>query len=332
MAKKMPYIIIAGSIDRPETRSIGTLEKGTGQSIINGEVAQILNARQNVGIPNYTEAWGVRLDKDGQIPEVPLPVRDPKYTGQIKEMKWGTPGGYIIECRYLKGYNTIDLQYQNLVLNAGEKFKEDTEAAGDVAYLNFQSGDNFYDPETQPYLVQMLRVHMWNESSTARNPESRTFFLREKDFEEESMKSEIQFDSKREALNIVADAASDNTNEQLLNLLNVVGSISPETPKEMNTYRYLQTLADAQPEPFLRTVKEYKRTLSDAFEYMKSEKKIDLSKEDTIVFWEDKDKSTFEGMKGKKGSQVQHVLENFLEPKVWTLSYQIIQIVNNLKK
>jgi hypothetical protein len=287
-----------------------------------------------IGIPNYTEAWGVRLDKDGNIPETPLPVRDPRYTGQIKEMKWGTAGGYIIECRYLKGYNTIDLQYQNLVLNAGEKFKEDTEAAGDVAYLNFQSGDNFYDPETQPYLVQMLRVHLWNESSEARNPESRTFFLREKDFEEESMKSEIQFDSKREALNIVADAAMDNTNEQLLNLLQVVSAISPQTPKEMNTYRYLQALADTQPEPFVRTVKEYKRKLSDAFEYMKSDKKIDFTVDGKIIIWEEeKKKQTFDEIKGKKeDAKMEYVLDNFLSPKVWTLSFQIIQIVNNLKK
>jgi len=332
MAKKEPYILVAGTFDRPEVRTIGTLEKGSGQTIVNGETAKILNTRASVAVPNYAEAWGVRLDKDGTIPETPLSIKDPRYTGQIKEMKWGTPGGSIIECRYLRGYNTIDLQYQNLVLNAGEKYKEDTEAAAEVAFLFFQSGDNFYDPETEPYLCQMLRVHTWNESSVCRSPELRTYLLREKDFEEEMMKSEVQFDSKREALNIVADAAMDNTGESLLNLLTVVGSISPETPKEMNTYRYLQALADAKPEPFLSVVKEYKKVVSNAFEFMKSDKKIDLSVPGTIVFWESKEKTIVDGIKGKKDKMIQWVLDNFLDAKAWTISFQIKQIAENLKK
>lgn len=331
MPRKEYYTIVAGSQDRPETIDMQFLEKGSGQTRTEGEVFKVLNKRSSVAIPNYTKAWGIRLDKEGNIPETPLQVKDPAYRGQIKELKWGAAGGTVIECRYLKGYTTIDLQYQNLVMNANANFQEDTEAAAEVAYLFFQSGDNFFDPESDPYLVQMLRVHKWNETSEYRDPEGGKFLLWEKNFEEEAMRSEASIDSKREALNIIADAATDNSGDKLKNLLQVVKMISNEEPKEIDIYRYLQMLADSKGGLFVNEVKKYKAELSDNFERLKSEKLIDLNADGIIAIGEGNAKIINTDIPGKKDKMVQWVLDNILDPKAWSIAQQVKKIIEKLK-
>lgn len=329
MAK--PYGIVAGNPDRPETIMRGNLEKGMGQIQIAGTPIEVLNARGVVGVPNYTEAWAVRLDRKGEIPAEPINVRDAGYSGQIKELEWNDPKGCLVVCRYLKGYNSIDQQYQNLVLNAEAKFKDNPEAEAEVTYLTFQNGDNWNDPETDKYLCQMIRVHYLNESSKSRNPEGANFKLRDIDEIAEAAKSEGAISDKFEALKVVNQAAEDNTFIQLDNLLTVISKISEETPKKANLYRYLQTLADKKPTEFLGQIQEHKKSISQIFEKLKSYKAVDFSKKGTIAAGENKKEIIGEGIPGKDEAMVLWVIDNFLTEKAWSIFVQAKQISENLK-
>src|SRR5258705_12266782 len=131
MSNKQSYVIEAGSIERPETVLSGTIEKGTGQTVLAGETTPRLLTRADIGIPNVSQAWGVRLNKEGKVPEEPLDIRSADYKGQIQELKWGDSKGCLIICRFLKGYNSIDMLYQDTVLNAKANINESDPSAAD---------------------------------------------------------------------------------------------------------------------------------------------------------------------------------------------------------
>lgn len=329
---KEQYIIEAGAIERPETVERGEIEKNTGQTVLRGETIKFPLKRADIGIPNYTECWGVRLDKEGKVPETPIDVKSPNYTGQIKEMKWGTTGGYVIICRYLEGYNSIDKQYQDVVLNASANLNEDTEAAANAYFIRLQSGDNVYDPETDKYLCQMIRVHYLNGSSVYRNPKSDSQMYIEVNGDVVETKEDKFYNNKFEAGKIVNEAASDNTMSKLKTLLNVVHEMDTTgiEVKDEGLYRHLSMLADTKPDLFLAKITEYKKNVSNVFEKAKSYNAIDLTKDGVIAAGKDKVELIGTDIPAKKGKMIDWVLLNYLEPRAQEIISKLTTITNKL--
>src|SRR5690606_17199497 len=105
---------------------------------------------------NRAQAWGCRVLEDGKIPPHQIDVKDPRYKGQIKFLPWGDKNGYLIDCRYLKGYNTLDVQYQEIVL--GFKVNENDASAAEVFYLMLKSGYNEFNEVTDKLKTEMLKI------------------------------------------------------------------------------------------------------------------------------------------------------------------------------
>jgi hypothetical protein len=329
MAEKVLYCIVAGFPNRPETIERGVLEKGMGQTNIAGDVIRTLNNRGDCGIPNWTEAWAVRL-VNGKIPESPVTVNDPEYKGQIRELKWGDPNGYVVICRYLKGYNSIDLLYQDLVLNAKDNIREDSESSADAHYIRFQNGDNFFDPETDPYLCQMLRLHYLNKTTRSRSPEAQGFMFLEKEYNQPDVERK-DLNSKSQALNLVNEAAGDNSLKKLKNLHTVVSSIIVGEVKDDFLYPELMKAADENAEGFMRCVMSYKAEVSKTFEKSKSYNVLDLTKDGTIVAGKEKREIIGENIPGKNNGMIDWVFANFLDEKAWEVSFQLKKITEKLK-
>jgi hypothetical protein len=332
MASKESYTIEAGSSSRPETVERGNLEKDMGQSQKQGESVQTLLRRADIGIPNWTEAWGVRLDKNGNIPVEPLDIRNPDYKGQIKELNWGDKAGCMIICRYLKGYNTIDMLYQNIILNAAANIREDDPSSADDFYLRLQSGDNFFDPESDKYLVQMLKVHYMNGSSKSRSPESMKQMFKERLLVQNEQAETKTYNDKFDALKIVNEASTDNSLSKLKNLLLIVRDLYTldEEVKDADLFRVLSMLADTKSELFLSKINEYKKNLSNIFEKAKSYKAIDLTKDGMIVAGTTKQELIGEGIPGKKDGMIDWLMQNYLDQKASDTIFKLKQITDKL--
>lgn len=325
------YIIVAGG-NRPQTVTRGILEKGLGQSVIAGGVTEeSLAKRGDCGVPNRTDAWGARVYEKGVIPDTPVDVRDHKYKGMIEFLPWGDPRGSLIVCRYLRGYQTLDLQYQNLVLNAEANLREDSESAADMNFLRFQTGENVYDDSTDPLLVQMYRIHEFNENSIYRDHSSVTAFMfREKDFSQSETGETKMLDTKFEALKIVKEAAADNSLVKLRNLLLIISPRESERIKDSDLYETLMKEADFDAAEFLRQIEVYKKEISDTVEKAKSFSAIDLTKHGIIAAGVDKKEPIVDGIPAKGEKMVEWLLVNFLDEKSFNTVHRLKQITDNL--
>lgn len=338
MATKNPtYCIESYPYNRPETIERGVLEKGLGQSTLSGATIQVLNKRAEVGVPNWTEAWGVRLNAAGEIPKdkdgnvIRLDIKDTAYKGQIKELKWNDPNGCLIVCRFLSGYNTLDQQYQDVVLGAKDSIREDSEAAADAFYLRLASGDNWYDPESDRYLVQMLRIHYMNETSVFRNPKSQNYMFREKNFDKIDTEQSKTLNAKFESLKIVNESAKDNTLAEIRNLKGILGAILNQDVKDEDLYRYLSMIADTKPAEFLNEINQYKKKVSDIFEKAKSWNILDLTKDGMIAAGETKKELIGSDIPGKKEGMLDWVFENYLNEKAYEIVQRLKTITDKLK-
>lgn len=340
MAKKEQYCIEVRPYNRPETIVRGVLEKNTGQTQLAGDTINVLNKRADVGLPNHTEFWGVRLDADGKVPKdnqgnvLRLDVKDPKYKGQIKELVWNDPEGCLINGRYLKGFNTIDQQYQDVVLNATANLKEDHEASADAHFLRLQSGDNYYDPEANPYLCQMFRVHYMNENSKFRSPDSQSSMFRERDETKVVVAETRKLSSKFEALKIVNEASIDPSLSELKNLYSIMGEIVSETVKDDDLYRYLSMLADTMPDRFMTEMLKRKQAVSSMIEMGKSFKVFDLTRDGVIAAGAPSvlaKEPLLDKVPAKGDKMLDWMYENNLKAGVFEAISKLKKITDNLK-
>lgn len=335
MSNKQQYAIVAGPVKRPETIGKGTLEKGSGQTIIAGEVINVMTTRGSVGIPNETDCWGVRLDKDGKVPKDKIDVKSNEYKGQIKALKWGDEDGQLIVCRYLKGYDSIDRLYQDNVLNAKDYViaSQDTEASAEVAMLFMQSGDNFYDPETDKYLVQMLKIHYMNKDSVSKHPSHETYQFSELNVEMTDEKVVKSMDDEFEAMKIVKYAANDNSFQQLKNLYAIMDGLAEMGVADNQLYPSLNTLAKTRTKDFHDRINEYKKNFSATLQLLKSYEAIDYTRKGVIAAGVKEKIVVAEDIPAKTEDGVNDwLLSNFLDAKSNDIAVQLRTIADKITK
>lgn len=329
MIKEQYHITVGGS--RPSTIKVGTIERNTGFSVVR-ERGETLAKRGECGFPNGAKIWAARVIK-GEIPKdkegnlIRVEVTDPNYKGELKGLKWGEEGGSIISVRYIKGYPSLDVLYQEKVLNF--KIDETVESSSEVYMITLPNGDNDIDVSIDPLLVQHLSWHPYNMSSVSKDPQFFTSMFFEKTFEqEESITSKI-LDSKFDA-GVIVRKAGENMG-RCKNLFSIVKSITDEQPEDERLYAYLKMIADAKPDQFIKAVNDYKVSVSNTFEKLKSYDAIDLTKDGTIVAGDKKKEIIATDLPAKGKAMFEYLLENFTDPVVFDATFKLIQITDKIK-
>lgn len=329
------YAILVGH-ERPPVITGGFLEKGSGQTIVNKEQL-FANKRGDVGIPNRSESWGVRLingevprDQNGNVRKIS--VTDPDYKGEVKWLKRGDKDGSMIITRYLKGYQSIDQMYQDIVLNAKNNINENDESAADAFYVRLPTGLNvFKTEETDPYLIEFLKVQDYNGSSVSKSDQIINWLFVERNDEQIEAESSKAIDDKLEVLKLIHEASLDNTNNKLRTLFKIVGNLVTGAVDDGNLFATLQRAGDAEPVKFYSLVTEYKKKVSNTFEKAKSYGVLDLTKDGTIVAGQSKKEIIGQGIPGKGEKMLTWVFENFLDEKANEVIYQLIKITDKIK-
>jgi len=323
------YTIYAGD-ERPPFITGQTLEKGSGQTAVAQGSKKIVYAIRpgDVGFPNMTEAWGVRLDKDGKVPTTPIAVTDTlNYTGKIKWLKWGEQGGCAIMARWLSGYNTLDYQYQKLVLKADDKLKDSFEEA----FISLRTGLNEFDETNDALKIEHLKIHNINRDSSSKNPEFVYSMYFEKSDEEVAEKSSKTIDSKFDAIGIVKEAAKDNSLHSLKNLKTAVSKLISTDVTDENIYQTLLNLADTKPEDFLGHIQEHKKFISNIFVKAEAYKLLDLTKNGMIAAGKDSKELIGQNIPAKGNAMLDWLLAHCFEHDANNTIFSLKEITDKQK-
>lgn len=331
--KKSTYNIVVGDT-RPSTIQIGVIERGSGHSILT-EKGERLARRGDSGFPNGTKIWGARVI-NGKIPEdekgnlVQIAVTDPRYKGEVKPLKWGAEGGSLIDVRYIKAYPTLDVLYQERILNF--KIDETNESSSEVFMIILPNGLNEIDENIEPLFVNHLKAHTYNRDSKSKDPAFGDFkFYEQTDEQVENVESQM-FDEKFEAGSIIRDAANGSDGlAKCKNLFSIIKTVTDETPEDKKLFGYLKMLADKKPVQVLKAVADYKLKVSNVFEKLKSYDAVDLTTEGTIVALKPKRAIIMSNVPVKPDSVYDYLLENYVAPDVFDATFKLTQITDKLK-
>lgn len=321
------YQIYVGRKREGNNAVAGFLEKGR-NDIIRGEAKEVAIRVGSFGIPNGTEAWGVRLTKDGKVPANPLSPEDPEYRGEIEWKKWGTKGGTMIKCRFVSGYDTIDKEYQKIRLKIDELPDSDPYAA----LITLQHGFNEFEEDANKGLVQMLKVHHHNDKSIYCNPNSEGWMLTEIRQEELDKEKTKTIDDKFACILMVNKASSKP--QSIKNLFDIVKGIESDKinrDDESEIYIHLKHFADQQPELFTQRLNKYKVDVSSVFEKAKSFDLIDTTKDGVIAAGDKKKEIILEGIPVKGTDALDWAFDNFLEPDVYEGIDKLKKITEKIK-
>lgn len=325
MAKK--YVVYAGD-ERPAFIQANYIEKGSGQTRTEqGKKPQLYaNRPGDVGFPNMTEVWGVRLDKNGKVPESQLSVTSNDYSGKVKWLKWGEEGGCAIVARWLSGYDTLDYQYQKLVLKADDKINEDSE----VWFVILKNGVNEFDEVTESKKIELLQITSYNQNSLSKNPDVIGSMFHEKNEAKELKDEGKKIDAKIDAGIIVRNASKDNSYVSLRNLSKALSKLITVEIGDDNLYTELLKLADTEPDIFLGQIEEHKRWISNIFVKAESFKLLDLTKDGIIAAGKDIKEpiATALPVKGKK--MLDYILEHCFEAEASTTITKLKQITDKI--
>jgi len=322
------YVVYAGD-ERPAFIQANYIEKGSGQTRTEqGKKPQVYaNRPGDVGFPNMTEAWGVRLNKKGEVPDTPLSVTDTaNYAGKIKWLKWGEEGGCAIVARWLSGYDTLDYQYQKLVLKADDKISEDS----DVWFITLKSGLNEFSEKTEVTKAELLKITSYNRDSVSKNPDVVGFMFHERSEESELKDEGKKIDAKWDAISIVKTAAKDNTLVWLKNLSKALSKLVTVELDDENIYSELLKLADTEPDVFLGQIEEHKRWVSNMFVKAESFKLLDLTKDGFIAAGKDSKEVIASNLPVKGRKMLDYILENCFESEASTTISKLKQITDKI--
>jgi hypothetical protein len=328
----MQYKINCG-FNRPAVIIGRNLEKRKGQSEFaeDGIKMQYVNEAADVFFPNLSQSWGVRLDKEGKVPSKTLkPFDTTEYGGKIKFMKWGADGGVPITTRYLKGYDTLDYEYQKLALKTDELFQGND----DIAVIEMKTGENVITDE--PVYILHLQNHRFNRDSKSRNPQDKiNWVFHEINEEDEKARRTSFITTKGKAISIVSDVALGGE-ECLLNLFRAVQGIVYEEVNKGNAFEVLNKAADVYPAEFLAHVEDYRKTVSDTISKLDAAKMIDLTIKGNVSC---KDKITDQaprliltGLPKKSEHELaSYLVENCFAEKESNCILELIKISSNIK-
>jgi hypothetical protein len=328
------YRIHAGTKREGSNAVAGFLEKGR-NDIIAGKASPVTIKAGTWGIPNGTQAWGIRLDKDGKQPQGDkiLRVEDDGYRGIIKWLKWGDPKGTMIRARYIPGYTTIDKDYQDTRL--GVKIIDGFLDGGDpVALITMPHGYSEIDEQENPALVQMLRIHHQNPKSTSCNPEndSLPMFFEVEDTDNTDEKSSL-IETKGQCLLLVSSAS--NKPENIRTLFDIVkdandgANVAKEDAGEV--YKFLQAFADTDPKTFSNRVNGYKTKVSGIIEKARAYDIFDLTKDGFVAAGVTKKEIILEDVPAKNEGMLEWVYDHCLEPIVHDGISKLQSITDTLK-
>ena len=320
------YQIFCGR--KRETNALsGYLQNGR-NDIIKGEPKEVSIQVGAYGIPNGTEAWGIRLIK-GKRPGRIINVEDEEYSGEIEFLQWGSKPDIAtpIRCRYVPGYRTIDKDYQDLRLRV--TIPDDSAYA---ALITLNHGPNEFDDLRDFSLVQMLKVHHHNEHSVYHNPEAEGWMFKELKQEEVDQSETKEIDNKFSCILLVNQSSSNP--DSIRALFDIVKGIETKEVNKDDVQEIFTTLklfADQKPQVFSSRVHEYKRKVSDVFSKLESYNAIDLTKDGFIAVGQDKKEVILDNVPGKGKDMVSWAFDNFLEPKVFEGIRKIEKIAEKLK-
>jgi hypothetical protein len=276
-------------------------------------------------LQNRARVWARRVLPNGKLPkkddqEVSVEVTDPQYKGDLEFLEWGDSrnGAQSIEIRHLPTSRSLDYEYQRVVQ------KLDTTPEQGLDFIHLSAGKNEFSYGSQELLIQMIKVHPQNRNSKSKNPDPQI-----KGYMYHEVTSENQDKSfvKREEASIVVGSMLMTLSTKpgaLRNLLEVMMSFGVEfevttLSVESDIYAALLQFSKVAPGDFANYLNQFKKTIQDQFEWVKSNKALDLTKDGFIsVLQNNKPTPVFEGVQGKGDGMVAWVIENILIEDVYS--------------
>lgn len=324
------YHIVVGD-KRPETVRVGIIERNSGFTILKEDKGETLARRGDVFFPNKCQIWAARaIDGKIEIDGRAVEVTDAKYSGELLPMKWHQKGGTLIEARFLKGYNSLDVLFQENRLNF--RIDDNQPSSADAYFLTFPNGDSDFNSEADKLLVQHLKWHPYNFNSVSKDPEFFTTMFREKSFEQEATLQTFMLDEKFEAGRVVREAGTGaNSIGKCKNLFAIVKEAKDEDKEDSQLYAHLKTIADTRPSDFLKAIESYKVKISNVFEKLKSYEAADWTVDGTLVAGDKKKEIIISDLPTKGDGIFDYLLENYTDPTVFEATYKLIKITDKLK-
>jgi hypothetical protein len=236
----------------------------------------------------------------------------------------------MIKCRYVAGYDTIDRDYQDLVLNVG--IKEGFMDGGNgeaIDHIVLQQGDQEFDYDLEPFKILFLKITHYNAKSVFCHPEANggdTFY---EVTEEEIKKSGTkEVDQKFECLLIIREAENDP--QSIRNLFEIVRGTEfnqvTNTEDATEIYKVLKLFADQKPDLFHNGINRWKTETSMVIEKARSFKVIDVTKDGVVLAGkEGKKEIIFEDVPAKGEKMIDWAFGHYLKKEVF-------QGFNKLKK
>ncbi len=295
---------------------LGSLEKGS--ATIKGKEHRTKFRKGNCVFPNRTEGWGRRVLTDKEGKELPTKERidasHKDYNGKIEWLKWNDPKGYPIEARYKPNSSSLDYQYQ--ITKLGMKTLENDLENN---YLQYPSGYQEFDLESNGQLCEFLRIYFLNEDSVSKSPDNESSFFMFKEVKTFDTKefAAKEVDNVFEAVKLVKEANSFAKLKVLKDVLASVTEITYDLSKENSLYESLVLYAGKQPKEFTAAIQKYKGEVSQLIEKGKAYNAFDLTLNGTIVVTQPKKEILFEGIDAKGNDMLQWFYENCMEPEVF---------------
>lgn len=289
-------------------------------------------------IINRARVWARRVGTDGKLPvkgevEEVLEVTDTRYKGNLEFLKWGENkvGAQAIEVRLLPISATLDYEYQRSVQKIEVRVEEDQ------AQIELDPGENKFDPKIEALKIQFLKVHPQNRDSISKNPDPNIKGYTYYEVSDEQV--DKAFVKNKEAALVAGSfvAALSSKPQSLRNLLEIFKGYGVEfggvnnLSNPTDIYAALLKFADV-PGEFGSQINRYKSELYEQFEYAKSFKALDLTKDGFIALMVDNKKEIiWEKAEGKGDKMIEWVLENFADEYVYQQSQHFKSRCSKLK-
>lgn len=331
------FVIMVGN-ERPAKVMVGHVKKdGTPKEAEN--IERYISVGKHLLI-NGSRVWARRVINgkmliNDKAEESVVEFNDPKYKGEIEFLDWkkdqAKVGAQAIHIRYMVGSSSLDAEYQDNI----QKIKIDPQRG--LAQIELEAGENKFDYKQQALLIQFLKVHSQNRDSKSKNPDPEikgySYYELTDDLVDKTTTKKIE--TRLDAGIVVKEFSSKP--QQLKNLFEILGRrpefgdtdhLSNDQTIYTTLLRYTETNAD----DFNFLIKEYKKDLSDKFEYAKSFNALDLTKNGSIVLTvSGKKEIVWDNAEGKGDEMLDWVMENYADAGVYEKTKHFKSLVSKIK-